>query len=166
MMANYPFDLYHDKKYTITWTEGEAIDLFGDAQKVAKPTTIKFALYADNTVGFTVDPITSPTGRKFADEAKARFISARTTKWWPSPHGMIMGFLNKGPQYVDKTQQLFMMWIAPQVPLVDPDFPFELKMFFFHTKDCFSGGSGDIDGTIGGIGQINGGGIGSGPNPT
>lgn len=161
-MADYPLNLYHNKKYTIGWTEGEAKDLFGDASTLSKPTTIKFRVGADNVVDFEVDPPQSQTGRYFNQEAKARFIFAKETKWWPSRHGMIMGFLNKG---VSDKQQLFMMWVVPKAPLTDPDQPFELNMFFFNAKDCFSGGPGNIDGTIGGIGQINGGGLGNGPNP-
>ena len=160
-MIPYPENLYQDRKYTITETNGEAQFLFGDAQNMDPKPTITFGIDRYDEMEFKIENAQPAPGRDFEAEAAARFISADTTEWWPSTDGMVLGFLNKGN--VGTKQQLFMMWIVPKVPLTDPDAPFELRMFFFNTNDCFSGGNSDIGGYFGGPGQINGGGTGNGP---
>jgi hypothetical protein len=163
-MNTYPDSFYHEKTYTISWAEGEVKDLFGDVNAMAldKRPTITFDL-DDKLIKFDVKNAVPAPGRDFVAEAgKARFVTAKSMRWWPSPHGMIIGFLNRGK--VGTQQQLFMMWVTPKEPLTDLESPLELRMFFFNTNDCFSGGPSEMDGSHLGAGQINGGGIGNGPN--
>lgn len=167
-MVSYPVNMFHKQKYTINKTFGEATVLFGDPTKLpnGQKLTIEFDVKVDNTVEFKLtNAYPTDPKRDFIKEAgAARMIYKGNprTPYWPSPEGLIMGYINKGD--VGKTQQLFMMWLEPNIQRQDPFDSMTLMIFFFNTNDCFSGGAGNIDGTFGGPGQENGSGIGNGPN--
>lgn len=164
-MVSYPLNLFQDQTYTIIETNGEAAKLFGDPKRLpaGQKLTIKFEIRLGYVVKFTLTNAKPDPGRDFAVEAQARMITADnpTMTHWPSREGFIMGFIKKD---VPKEKQLFMMWLERVGQLADPNAPLKLMMFFFHNEDCFSGGTGDINGIAGGMGQDNGGGVGTGPN--
>jgi hypothetical protein len=155
--------LYDGITFALDRTSGEAQQLFGKMSDKAKPPTIKINVDRKTSlVTFMIKGANPAKGRNFAKEAAARYIDGDQfeSATWPDPvHDMIVGHINYG---VEGSQQLFLMWVRQDVPLQDPTKPLKLGFFIFANRTRFSTGSGDM--MIKGIGQVNGGGSGTGPH--
>jgi len=155
-----PKNLYEGREFTLDSAKGEALKLFGDASSMAQPPKLNISINGDAQVTFTVTGADADAGRDFSAEAQARYIDGDNfnSGTWPDPlNDIIIGHIN---WKVTGKQQLFLMWVRDTAP-EDPNAKLNLGFFFFANKTRFSGGDDSM--TVPGVGQVDGGGSGTGP---
>ena len=163
-----PINQYDGLEFSLDNATGEAKLLFGALPVLPgkKAPTLKIDIDRKTsfvTFTFTANDATPDPGRNIAQEASARYIDGKLfdSQWWPDEaNDVIIGHLNWG----DKTgkQQLFLMWVRPDMPMLDPQRPLRINFFIFANATRFSSCSGGM--MVPGEGEDNGGGSGTGPN--
>lgn len=154
-----PMNLYINKDFTLDKTSGEAEKLFGKLPGSGVAPKLRIAIGKDAKVAFTVTDAKPDPGRDFQTEAEARYIDGNVfnSSTWPDEHNdIIIGHINwkqKGKQ------QLFLMWVRPHPT---DSTKVQLGFFIFTNAVRFSCCEGEM--SVPGVGQVDGGGSGTGPH--